>query len=386
MKQLAIIADDLTSAMDCAIQVARSGIDAFVILNGHWNNSNQRRASVISIDTDTRNMSAAESYSRIRKVTTSIQAYGYRDIYKSVDSTLRGNIGAEIDAVMDTHSFDLCVVAPAFPLYGRTTVNGMHFLDGVPIAQTEFANDPRSPVKEGNLVRLCSSQSKRRVGLVRIGTLRRGMGAVSKRITYLKSQEVELVVFDAQVEEDLDRIVQTISKTRWRVLWVGSTGLARYICRTMSVKTGKHPLTKLSPAKRQTMLVCGSTSKVTNRQLDNLKTQEGIVMVEMRPLEIVSGERRGSRETERCKSLLVSALREGKDVALHVPESRLHVARTKIRGRDMGLSEAQVPNIIAEALAKISQLVVDAFDLRGLILTGGDTAKTVCNRLGGIGI
>ena len=109
-------------------------------------------------------------------------AAGFRSVYKSGDSTLRGNLGAEIDAVFDVFDFDLAVVAPAFPLYGRTTTGGKHFLNDEPIHQTEFATDPQYPVLENDLVRLLSQQSKHKVDLAPLDTLRAGAAAVAKRL------------------------------------------------------------------------------------------------------------------------------------------------------------------------------------------------------------
>ena len=237
MKQLAIITDDLTSATDCGIQVARSGLDTLVLLGRYEANMKNIEASVISIDTDTRSIPPREAYQIVKKATLQIKTDGYKNIYKSMDSTLRGNLGIEIDAVMEVYDFDFAVVAPAFPHYGRTTVNGKHFLKEVPITQTEFANDPKNPVTEDDLIKLFSSQSRHRVGLVGLDTLRSGDAAVSDMISSLRSQDVRLVVFDAKMEEDLDRIVETVSKIGCKVLWVGSTGLARCVPKSLNVPT-----------------------------------------------------------------------------------------------------------------------------------------------------
>jgi uncharacterized protein YgbK (DUF1537 family) len=62
MKQLAIITDDLTSATDCGIQIARSGLDTLVLLGRYEANMKNIEASVISIDTDTRSIPPREAY------------------------------------------------------------------------------------------------------------------------------------------------------------------------------------------------------------------------------------------------------------------------------------------------------------------------------------
>jgi uncharacterized protein YgbK (DUF1537 family) len=285
---------------------------------------------------------------------------------------------------MDVFGFHLAVVAPAFPFYGRTTTNGRHFLNGIPLAQTEFANDPRSPVVQDDLVRLFSSQSKRKVGLVELGTLRSGTVPVSKKIESFYHQGIELAVFDAQVEGDLDRIVETVSSTGYRVLWVGSTGLARCIPKLLTVEVGQ-PLRTDHPSSTQVMVVSGSVSEVTHRQLDTLRAVTGILVVEMNPLEIIDPEK--SRiEMKRCLSELENGLNGGGDVVLRLRWSGGEVAATKAKGREIGMEETEVSMRIADALAVVTNQIVNVHELRGLILTGGDTAKKVCTRLGGSGI
>jgi uncharacterized protein YgbK (DUF1537 family) len=357
-----------------------------VLLGEYRITPESQETDVISIDTDTRGMPANEAYRIVKETALRIRRDAYENIYKSLDSTLRGNLGAEIDAVMDVYDFDLAAIAPAFPFYGRTTVNGRHFLNGIPLTETEFARDPRSPVKEDNLIKLFSSQSKRRVGLLELDILRRGEVAVLERMWYLRHHGIELVVFDAQVEEDLDRIVQAASKANCRVLWVGSTGLARCIPTLLRAQTGKTARSEPPCTTHQVMLVSGSVSEVTRKQLDMLRTVPEVIMVEMNPLEIIADEANAEREMDRCCSQLASGLKGGKDIALHLHSSREEVAATRAKGREMGLEETQVSMRVAAALARVTKDIVNKHELRGLILTGGDTSKTICCRLGGIGI
>ena len=55
-------------------------------------------------------------------------------IYKKTDSLLRGNIGAELRALCDAAGSGPLVFAPAYPTGGRTTIDGIHRLEGIPVA------------------------------------------------------------------------------------------------------------------------------------------------------------------------------------------------------------------------------------------------------------
>jgi uncharacterized protein YgbK (DUF1537 family) len=98
MKRLAIIADDLSSATDCGAQVVRSGLSVVVPLGGYSLPGGARPPQVISVDTDSRSLSSDDAYAKVRIAAQQLVAEGWTNFYKSVDSTLRGNLAAEIDA------------------------------------------------------------------------------------------------------------------------------------------------------------------------------------------------------------------------------------------------------------------------------------------------
>src|SRR5215203_4679218 len=115
MIQLAIIADDLSSATDCGAQVVRSGLSVVVPLGSYSLPTEARATQVISVDTDSRSLSIDRAYAKVRNAAQQLVADGWTHFYKSVDSTLRGNLGAEIEALLDVVKPDCAIIAPAFP-------------------------------------------------------------------------------------------------------------------------------------------------------------------------------------------------------------------------------------------------------------------------------
>src|SRR5574338_1521295 len=94
MTRLAIIADDLSSATDCGAQVVRSGLSVVVPLGSYALPEEALGTQVISVDTDSRSLSADQAYAKVRAATQQLVAGGWTHFYKSIDSTLRGNLGA----------------------------------------------------------------------------------------------------------------------------------------------------------------------------------------------------------------------------------------------------------------------------------------------------
>ncbi|HMU75845.1 MAG TPA: four-carbon acid sugar kinase family protein, partial [Elusimicrobiota bacterium] len=76
-------------------------------------------------------------------------------IFKKIDSTLRGPVGAELAAFIEAVRPSAPVAfVPAFPRMGRTTVGGRHFVNGVPLHRTPFGIDPRHPIQTNVLTRI----------------------------------------------------------------------------------------------------------------------------------------------------------------------------------------------------------------------------------------
>ena len=384
--QLAIIADDLSSCTDCGIQIARDGLQTYVLLDRRQDVATLSIYDVVAVDTDSRAVPSDVAYRRTAEAARFVQQ-GFRAFFKSLDSTLRGNLGTEVDAVMDVIGFDLAAVAPAFPLYGRTTIGGIHFLHGQRIDETEFASDPQSPVKEADLVRLFASQSRRDVGRVGLDDVRNGSAAVGERVRGLQRDGAELVILDAQSEDDLDVIVSGVAASGLRVLWVGSTGLAGHVSKTLEAPLAT-PFTAQAGGRAPAPILCvvGSASQVTRNQVTSLLREAAASLVRMDPIQVVGAGTSRDRETDRCGRQAAAALQAGRDVVLDVVSSRDAIAAAHACGRQNGMDASRVGAVIVASLAEVTASIVESIQVGGLILTGGDTARAVCDRLGTEGI
>ena len=126
MPKMVIIADDLSGAADCGIVCTQAGLDTLVILGDR---ADAPESEVLSIDADTRGRSQAAA---VAEMVTLTRRYGgpVRLLFKKLDSTLRGHVGAELAAMLRTRHETgpaFIVMAPAFPATGRSTIDGMQW-------------------------------------------------------------------------------------------------------------------------------------------------------------------------------------------------------------------------------------------------------------------
>jgi hypothetical protein len=165
-----VIADDFTGALDTATQFSKIGLKTAVY---SWNGEEEERfedfVQVAVFNLESRHLAADAAYRKVRGLVEKAAAMGIDILYKKTDSALRGNIGGELQAVLDGSGGSCLYFLPAYPRSGRTTQDGIHYFRGVPIAETLFGKDPFEPVKHSRVADIISEQSPVRTAAVRRG-------------------------------------------------------------------------------------------------------------------------------------------------------------------------------------------------------------------------
>src|SRR4051812_29868896 len=167
-----ILADDLTGAADCAIAFARRGLRASV---GWGEAAGEPGDAVLAIDADSRRLPPAAAAARHRTLLAARHAPGIR-LIKKIDSTLRGQPAAELEATIDLlrarGAGAMALVAPAFPATGRTTEGGRIRLNGEALEATPlWAREHSYP--SADLLAVLGAAGLR-AGLLPLATVRDG--------------------------------------------------------------------------------------------------------------------------------------------------------------------------------------------------------------------
>ncbi len=147
---IGVIADDLTGAAELGAIGWRHGLRSEIVRLG----KPSRVADLVCMDTDSRASEPEEAAKRAAMAAKLLRAAGAKWIYKKVDSVLRGQVTAEVEAVMKQLKLQRALLLPANPSLGRTIRNGEYFLRGRPLHKTEFAQDPHFPRRSSQVLRL----------------------------------------------------------------------------------------------------------------------------------------------------------------------------------------------------------------------------------------
>ncbi|GHV90220.1 membrane protein [Spirochaetia bacterium] len=221
MFTLLILADDLTGALDTGVQFAKKGIPTRVVLSpeGKAENSAAESAAVLVINTGTRHSSLAEAG---KIITACLDRY--RDIpyiYKKTDSTLRGNIGAELEALVMARNIQRLPFVPAYPGLGRTTAGGHQLLKGIPIDKTDMAVDALNPIRHSFIPDIIGEESDIPVRLI--------PAKGSPPAPNLESKRREILVYDCENAGELRDIAHALKEQGSLSVTAGCAGFAEFL-------------------------------------------------------------------------------------------------------------------------------------------------------------
>ena len=378
MPHLAIVADDLTGANDTGVQFRKFGLKTVVSLKtnpGEW----VRDTEIIVVDTDSRAIEANQAAERVRGVCRMFAANDINNLYKKIDSTLRGNIGSEINAAFEEFQPRVAVIAPAFPKTGRNTVGGYQLLHGVPISMTEVARDPKTPVREAYIPKLLLEYGGTRLGTVPLQTVEEGVDAIAAAMRDLSARGQSWIVCDAASENHLHHIAEAAGQFN-KVLWVGSAGLAEQLVAVKRWgKKDAEPKEKMNCC--TVVVAAGSVSETTRKQVLQYVADVKAVNLILDPVAAIQ---EPASEGGRLSALAEPLLKE-QNVVLSCSNENSMIELAAATGAKAGFNAGEVGKRIAEAIGiAATELVKKGAD--GLFLTGGETAISCCLELGATGL
>lgn len=369
MIQLLMIADDFTGALDAGVQFASHGAKTIVITDtvSQWSQDVQN-VDVLVVDAETRHMPAQQAYDTVHRIVTQGVQAGIPHIYKKTDSALRGNIGAELSALLHASGEKQLPFLPAFPQIGRCTKQGVHYIQDLPVAQSVFGKDPFEPVKESRVDKLIATQTQDPV-------------TVLPPLDYgdaLPEQE-GILVFDSLSERDLSITAHRLMEGKKLAIMAGCAGFAAMLPQLLGTNALHHEpvLPKLDS---RLLVLCGSVNPITQTQLDHAQAS-GFLRLRMEPRQKLEPDYWGSDQGRQQLAQWLPLLQQGKHTIIdsNDPGSNQPTADyAKAQGLTLEDVRLRISGSLGQILKAISQE-----NLPGtLLVTGGDTLMQCMNCMG----
>lgn len=361
-----VVADDFTGAGDSVIQFTEPARSVRLVLDPLSVKKYAKNAAALVVDTDSRFAPEDEAYSKVLRTVRQLRDRGVRKFYKKIDSTLRGNVAAEIAAVMDAGDYECAVVAPAAPKNGRTVAGGICLVGGVPVSATASLRDPFTPVSDPRVASLLEPRFPGAVGSLSLEQIRSGPEAIRALMGEYRARGVRVVVADSETIDDL-RNVATLANVSG-LLFAGSSGLAETLAERARIpdRSGLLPII----ARGKALFVIGSITETSAAQCKNLVEAGGVT-------EVVLDSGAALAEPQKERARLRAAVRAAD------PEKSVLVRTSGLYDSDLTSKvNKEAGSALSRFIGSLAPVLLRERKAQFLFASGGDTAARIALSLG----
>lgn len=374
-----VIADDLTGANDTGVQFAKKGYNTkLLIFDKQSTIMIPDNADVFVIDTETREAESKTAREVLRDILKKINMNENDIFYKKVDSTLRGNVGVEIEEIMNILKKDICIFSSSLPSQQRMTVRGYLIVNQKPLGLSEYSSNHLDQGENSFIPFLLKKQTDFPVGQIDLKDVAKGQKTILSKINELSQKGNKIIVIDSTNEEHLKDIFASSLKLDRPVLFSGSAGLANHFPHI----NNKHEVLKIKVEdnKGPVIAVAGSRNSIMEDQINYLKNRLNVSELKIDLEQIFSNK---EKILDSYTSVCLEAIKGNHDLVIHTAaiynEEKLINKKLMLK-YNIGFRELEIE--IKNFLGKLTSKIIKNSSSRNLILTGGDTALGVCKELG----
>lgn len=287
------VADDFTGASDAASFLAKAGAETLLYNGIPDQGSEDFAADAVVIALKCRTQEPAGAVHDVIQAFRLLKERGARQFYykycSTFDSVREGNIGPVMDALLEAFDIPYTVLCPSLPVNHRIVKDGILLVDGQPLAETHMRNHPLTPMRMSRVRDLMEMQSRYPTFEWGLGQLCGERNGADKYMQELvKAHDRFYIVPDYYEQEHGYQIMEMFGDLP---LLSGGSGLMEPIGNILA--GGKGPdnmdsVFKSRPLPGHAILLAGSCSEMTRRQIDFFKKQGGAVY-QLNPLQLLDG-------------------------------------------------------------------------------------------------
>ena len=347
------LADDLTGGLELAAMLVAEGVPTLLVTSADAVEPVGDAAAVV-IAQKTRIAPAAQARALFDAGAAALLANGARQLFfkycATFDSTDAGNIGPCIEVLMARTGSAFTACCPTFPEYQRAVFQGHLFVGDRLVSESPKRDDPVTPMRDPDLVRVLQRQTHQRVAA-------------------LQAEGVRCAIADAAVHEDLARLAA--ATVDWPLMTGGSSPAAHYpaLWRLRGWGGRGNTPAALPPVRGPGVVLAGSCAEQTRRQLAHFEQTHPVLQLDLQ------------------------AYAGGQDVVAKA----LAWAQTHLATQPVALSTSAAPDAVAQlqaelGVARVAALAEDLLGriahglreagVRRFVVAGGETSGAVLAHLG----
>ena len=346
MPQCVVIADDLTGGNATGVLLKKMNYQAYTVMNTESMDLQALEdCDCVIYPTDSRGVAPEVAYQRVYDICSLLKDDAVKVYSNRIDSTLRGNLGSETDAMLDCLGEDyVAIVAPCFPASGRIVIGGYE-------------------------------QSKYKTASILMKDLMHGKHYLADVMKAHVAEGCRILVVDCVTQEDLDLIADAAITSKLKIVAVDPGVFTATLSRKLITPTQKKE-------KNRILAVVGSVNPNTKAQMEELWLSQRIHNVFVKTRELLESEEQRSAEIQRVihEILEVSHLNTVSTVTGDgiYPENRIDFQPYMEKYH---CSMDDVTDKINSAFAEIAYGIFQAQpEYKGLYTSGGDVTVAVCKK------
>lgn len=377
--KVGIIADDLTGANATGVRMSKTGFHPATYF--YYNDLIMAdEIDALVIDTDSRYSSKKILDFRINTSLKKLENWGADFYCKRVDSTMRGNVGNEINLVLDYLGDEaVAVVVPSFPDSGRIIIGGYLLVDNIPLHKTDAANDPIMPITSSYVPEILETQTNHSIGVLTINDLNGDESDFIERFCKQIETGKRIIVIDAATNDDIEFIGSALSKCDLNIVPVDPGPFTSVYA--------KHKVNQHEDDSK-IIITVGSATKVSEKQLVYL-----IDRLELTPIipninNLATFDERWHEEVNKCVQRAKEEMEVSSTIVVTTNEENLVIIDIKGIADAHGVAPERVTKRITDGLATITKRLIDetSHPIKGVYTSGGDVTASLTSLMMASGI
>lgn len=368
---LGCVADDFTGASDAASFLANQGIKTLLFNGTPRDNEEIRDCTAVVIALKTRSVLPEEAVRNTLEALQWLEAQRVEQFYikycSTFDSTPKGNIGPDIDAVLEKYEIPYTLLCPALPVNNRLVKDGLLIVDGKPIAEGHMASHPLNPIWDSRIEELMRPQGKYSCMILDGKLLAKPKKEILKAVeAFGKGKEHFYIIPDYSTDEEGKKIVETFGTNR---LLTGGSGILEHLANSYKERYDCEAGGELSNVTRgKGIAFSGSCSTATCHQCNAYAERHKAMAVY--PSKLLDG-------SQTVEELWKFVSESEEETLIYSAGATDPLSRNYPDGK----TAAKASAVLENTMAALSRRAFDAGYTR-IIVAGGETSGAVALALG----
>ncbi|EHJ57771.1 hypothetical protein HMPREF9318_00808 [Streptococcus urinalis FB127-CNA-2] len=360
MLKLLVTADDFTGALDTGVQFSKEGAKVLVTTNKHVSFEEiKEQFDVIVIDTETRHLSPEKSYNILKSIFAKTKKIDITNIYKKIDSALRGNISSEIRALTDVFDKTIISMVPAYPEINRTVDEGILYIEDKMVSQSVFSKDPYEPVLESNISKILEKSQ------------------LKSNIRNPDQDPIEgcINIYNTKIEKELSIISDNLFfRDETSKIVIGCAGFAKNYEKKLFLEEVIEDLNLYST--NSLLVMSGSVNKVTKDQI-LFAEKKGNYRLSLTDKQLLNSNYWKTDIGKKEVELFLNILKKNSAIVMFDTFSNETIEKISNYKILNNLSEEEIRTKIGQSLGQLTKILLSNGIDRTILFTGGDTLYQV---------